>query len=351
VSDPTPEPGSDRTDDRTDDRIDDLVHRADLDGLVRLVDDCTTAHDWAAIRRIRDRARVAVTTGRQLWPVATLAEYRLALHAPPAWAAGVLGEEGGRFSIGPLTEVVAQHHTFAELLPHLESGPRRTLVAHERVLRGEHLDPTSTIDLLDVFDLPWRLETWEPAYALPTYTDDGVDAPSPDRPSAEAFRPLAIDDPSHPTAARVDDPAVSAAVRDLVEPWTASSNGHAEAVCVASTRPDDAVAALGVRSGRLAPITSNDALRMLHWAGASGGAHGRRRGGALGRFGTWWVLGALAGDDPADPLDAHDLGEFARDVGWWWWDANEPQSGWELRLAVVDELEGRAWAFNARDAT
>ena len=65
-----------------DETLDELVHRADLDSLIRLVDDRTAARDWDGLRRARDRARSAVNTGRQLWPVATLAEYRLALLAP-----------------------------------------------------------------------------------------------------------------------------------------------------------------------------------------------------------------------------------------------------------------------------
>ena len=122
--------------DDDDEVLDGLIHRADLDGLVRLVDDCCASRDWARLRRLRDRARHAVGTGSQLWPAATLAEYRLALLAPAPWAAGVLDEGSGRFTIGPLTEVVAQHHTWRELAPLLDPGPRAALVAHERALAG-----------------------------------------------------------------------------------------------------------------------------------------------------------------------------------------------------------------------
>ena len=45
-----------------------LIHRADLDGLVRLVDSLTAGRDWAGLRRVRDEAKAAVRTGRQLWP-------------------------------------------------------------------------------------------------------------------------------------------------------------------------------------------------------------------------------------------------------------------------------------------
>ena len=124
---------------------------------MRLVDDCCASGDWPRLRRLRDRARHAVGTGRQLWPAATLAEYRLALLAPAEWAAGVLDEGSGRFTIGPLTEVVAQHHTWAELAPLLEPGPRAAIVAHERALRGEVIDDESVAGLPDVLDLPFRV--------------------------------------------------------------------------------------------------------------------------------------------------------------------------------------------------
>ncbi|MEX2626226.1 MAG: hypothetical protein WD225_05045, partial [Ilumatobacteraceae bacterium] len=86
------------------------------------------------------------------------------------------------------------------------------------------------------------------------------------------------------------------------------------------------------------------------WAGASGGGHGRRRGAAAGRDGAWWVLGAL-GDlhDDWPPTDAA-VEDLLADLRWWWWDADEPTTGWSLRLVVEDIADGVAWAFNAGDA-
>ena len=100
----------------------------------------------------------------------------------------MLGEDGGHFTIGPLTEVVAQAHTFESLRPHLDGGPRAAFVAHERVLRGEHVDADG---LADVLDLPYALEPWEPAYALAEYRDDGAtfDAPAAPTASADPHRP------------------------------------------------------------------------------------------------------------------------------------------------------------------
>lgn len=326
-------------------QLDELVHRADLDGLVRLIDTWCARHEWAHLLALRDRARHAVHTGRQLWPAATLAEYRLALWAPDEWAARVLDEDSGRFSIGPLTEVVACHHTFASLRPFVTAGPRLGFIAHERVLRDEQLTTDDVRDLIDVLEIPYGLQPWEPTYRVAEYTDAGVDAPAPAVPDAASFRPIE----PHGAVTRIDDDTVALAVRQLVEPWTTSSNGHAEVACVEGD-VDDAVAALGVPGARLAPLSPGDALAWLAWAGASGGAHGRRRGGALGRFGAWWLAAALGDLTDEWPVPPDELGAVVHGLRWWWWDAAEPRLGWELQLAVDDPAEGYAWAINARDA-
>jgi hypothetical protein len=147
----------------------------------------------------------------------------------------------------------------------------------------------------------------------------------------------------------VDDDAVALAVRQLVEPWTASSNGRAEVACVEGS-VGEAIAALGITTARAAPLTTASALAWFAWAGASGGAHGRRRGGALGRFGAWWLVAALAGATDDWPLAPDELGGLAGGLRWWWWDAFEPRTGWELQIAVEDPTEGYAWAISARDA-
>src|SRR6185436_20499772 len=170
---------------------------------------------------------------------------------PAPWAAGVLDEGSGRFTIGPLTEVVAQHHTWAELAPLLEPGPRAAIVAHERALRGELIDAASTVALPDVLELPYALAAWEPPYQLATYSDDGVEAPSPPHPG-----PLVGVDLPHDAPAPVDDDAVELAVRQLVEAWTASSNGRAEVVVVEGRAPD-AIRALGVHRARWTSVDAS----------------------------------------------------------------------------------------------
>ncbi len=323
--------------------LDVLIHRADLDGLVRLIDESTGAGDWARLRRLRDRARHALGTGRQLWPAATLAEYRLALLAPPEWAAGVLDEGSGRFTIGPLTEVVAQHHTWSELAPLLPVGPRAALVAHERVLRGERIDPASVAALPETLDVPYALAPWEPEYPLADYHGGSAEFPSPERPAGLQDVALPGD------AAVTDDDVVELAVRQLVEPWTASSDGRAEVVAVEGAMPE-ALRALGLHAARAVELPTREALSWLAWAGASGGAHGRRRGAAAGRFGALWMVGALADALDDWPLDPPELGELAAGLRWWWWDAHEPATGWQLQLAVEDPADGLAWAISARDS-
>ncbi len=331
--------------DGDDDVLDALVHRADLDGLVRLVDDLCAGRAWARLLQLRDRCRAAVLTGRQLWPAATLAEYRLALHAPPEWTARVLDESSGRFTVGPLTEVAAQRHELSALRAPLEAvlgpgAPRLGFVAHERALRGEPVPD----DLPNPLELPFALQAWEPAYQLASYSDAGVEAPAPPVPHSDEHR-HADGRPGSP----VDDPDVELAVRQLFEPWTAASNGRVEVRCVEG----DAVAAVlahGVHAPSLAPLSPAEALAWLAWAGASGGAHGRRRGAAIGRFGAWWLLAALADllDEWPVPPDA--LGEAATSLRWWWWSVGEPLLGWQVHLAVHDEDEGYAWSLTAVDA-
>jgi hypothetical protein len=324
-----------------DDELDELITRADLDALVRLVDQRTAAGDWAGLARARHRARWAVGTGRQLWPVATLAEYRLALRAPAAWAASVLTEGSGRFTPGPLPEVAASTHGWAELAPHLPDGmrsPIAALVAHERVVRGEDLRDCGVRE--DVFELPFALQGWEPAYPLAAYTDDGLEAPSPPVPPT-----VPVDPPRPADIAAIEDPDSHRALRDLVAPWTVESNGRCDVAVVDGGAPG-AIAALGVSFARTAALEPAEAMAWLAWAGASGGAHGRRRGAAAGRAAAWWVVATL-GD--VAPGDAGATAVTLARLRWWWWDAAEPPSGWELRLAVEDPAEGIAWAVAASD--
>lgn len=323
-----------------DEELDLLVSRADLDGLIRLIDGACDAKDWERLARIGEAARSAVLTGRQLWPAATLAEYRTALLAPAEWAARVITDESSQFSLGPLTEVIAQNHTWAELSPLLPPGPARSFVAHERVLRGEFIDDDGTID--PVLDTPLWLEPWEPAYELAVYKPNEARFDPPPFPSTP------IEVPLPPPGELIGDPDTVEAFRELVAPWTAHSNGRIE-VAVVEGDHLEAIAALGPARARITTLTSAEALSWMAWAGAVGGAHGRRRGAAAGRFGAWWTIAALCGVLDDWPLAPDDLGDLARGLQWFWWDAYEPPNGWQLQLAVCDPVEGLSWAVSAQD--
>ena len=326
-----------------DDRLDDLIHAVDLDGLVRMIDDRCSDRDWAGILRLRDRCAAATReTGRQLWPAATLAEYRLALLAPAEWAATVLDGEAGRFTIGPLSEVVAVHHTWAELAPHLAPVPVAMFTAHERGIRGETIDPETLAALPPVLDIPAEPQPWEPDYPLSVYTDAGAEHPEP--PMTGTMESVTATSGGEV----VDDDATELAVRQLIEAWTTASTGRAEMVCVEGSRLD-ALGALGVRSARLVEIPASEALAWIAWAGASGGAHGRRRGIAIGRFSMWWLLGALGDLHDEWPPTNEAIAELLGSLRWFRWDAHEPPGGWRLQLLVEDADDGVAWAVNAGD--
>ncbi len=323
--------------------LDDLIHSVDLDGLVLLIDARCKEGDWAGLLRTRDRCAAATReTGRQLWPAATLAEYRLALLAPPEWAATVLDGESGRLTIGPLSEVAAVGHTWADLAPHLESVPIAAFFAHERAIRGETITDDDVASLPPVLEIPAVPRPWEPTYPVSNYTEAGAEHPEPT--TSGTMHSVDIDN----VGTVVDDDSTELAVRQLLDAWTTSSTGRAETVCVEGDHLA-ALGALGVRSARVAEIPATEAIAALAWAGASGGAHGRRRGMAIGRFSAWWLLGAI-GDlhDDWPPTD-DDIAELLASLRWYRWDAHEPPGGWRLQLLIEDTQEGLAWAINAAD--
>ncbi|MBW3644717.1 MAG: hypothetical protein KY441_04355 [Actinobacteria bacterium] len=321
-------------------RLDAALAAGDLDELLREVDRLCEARDWDGLVRLREASRTAfLARGHQLWPVASQVEYRLALEAPGPWAASVLVEGSGRFSRGPLPEVAASTHTWAELAPHLPAGPAAGLVAHERAVHGEDLRGDQRADA-GVLEVPLALLPWEPAYCLATYRAHGADFPAP---PAAATVPVTL--PAQGTP--FDDDQACRALLALVEPWVVESNGTATAVAVRGSA-EAAVAALGLQQVGWAEVTPGEALSAMAWAGASGGAHGRRRGAAVGRFGAWWALAGLLGLVEEWPVPPADLGEAVDELRWARWEPEHP-SGWSLHLAVEDRDEGLAWAVAATD--
>lgn len=319
-----------------------LVRRGDLDELIRHVDRLGDAAQWAELDDLRHRCRIAFDTGRQLWPAASLAQYRLALLAPAEWAAAAVLGGDARFAPGPLTEVAASTHTWDALAPHLPWGPESALLAHERAVRADAgvagIEPPGP----PLFDLPLTLQPWEPCYEVATYRSNRVEAPAPDLPP-----PRSVTLPA--TAPRpFEDPASLDALRDLARAWTVTSTGASAAAAVEGTAAG-ALALLGVSEARVAEVDAATVLSVMAWTAASGGAHGRRRGAAVGRADAWWALASLGGLADEWPVAPDELGDVAADLRWYVWDEGAPTTGWALRLAVEDPAEHLAWALSATD--
>lgn len=320
--------------------IPDTVAAGDLDELIRLVDGLSAAGDWDGLVDVRDRCRHALETrGLQLWPAAEYAEYRLALDSPAPYACDVVTEEAGRFALGPLWEVAAGRLGWSDLSPHLAAGPARSLAAHERVLRGEDLTGDGSIDD-HVLEIPLVLASWEPDYRTASYHSDRVDfdAPSPP-PMADRALPA--------TADLIDDDQSIEALLDVGAIWSHQSNGSARAVAVQGSA-DHAIAALGHDRCRAAPVDAAAALRLLAWAGADGGAYGRRRGSPIGRFAAWWVIGALS--DAEWPMTGAQAEAAAMRMRWTVWEPAGFTGGWAACVAVESPEDGLSWALEALDS-
>jgi hypothetical protein len=315
--------------------LSDLIEGSDLDGLVRFIDGLCESRDWDGLVELAARCRQATERGKQVWAAAEFAEYRSALEAPAPFAAAVVVEGAGRFSLGPLWEVAASTHTWADLQPHLESARPRAMVAHERVIRGDDLLGE---DVEDVLEIPLRIEPWEPAYAVATYRPDKADFPDPELPKLKHVELPKAPEPSDPDEA-------TEALYDLARAWVEQSNGRVESVAVEG-EATAAVAALGMSSVVMVELSPAQALAKMAWTAASGGAYGRRRGTPVGRYDAWWVVAAAAGVEwPAEP-DA--IGEAVSGLRWWLWDPGDQGAGWTCGLAIADDT-GRSWAINAID--
>jgi hypothetical protein len=314
------------------------VESGDLDRLIRLVDGLCSSRDWDGVVELRDRCRHALERGLQLWPAAEFAEYRLALEAPPSFAGPVVVAGAGRFALGPLWEVAASTHGWDDLRDHISTGPARSLVAHERVMRGEDLRGDDSIDP-GVLELPLRLMEWEPGYGLAEYRSNEADFPTPPRPH---LHPVSGIGPGE----SVEDRESTESLLALALHWAEQSNGRVAAVAVEG--PAEAAIA-GVEPGPVlaADVDGAAAIASMAWTGASGGAYGRRRGSPMGRFGAWWTAAALTGVEwPPDPA------AFADDLAtlrWVLWEPAWAPPGWSGSIAAESPKEGISWALLAVD--
>jgi resuscitation-promoting factor RpfA len=315
-----------------------LIEAADLNGLLRVVDGFCATGEWEQLLELADRCEDAIERGKQLWPIAAHVDYRLALEAPGELAASVLDPGFGRFAVGPLTEVAAFRHSWDELAPYIEDSRVAAYVAQERVLRGEVLDGDERSHT-EVLELPARILEWEPTYALASYGHNYVEVAEPWDPK----QPLHEENIS--TGDKIDDAELEDALLDLVQPWTAESNGAAR---VAVVQGDATAAASVLTYGtlRMGPLEGAEALQRVAWAAASGGAYGRRRGAALGRSMAWYSAALLA-DVPWPPSD--EFGQEIAGLRWYRWDEGAEEKGWVLRLAVENPAQGWSAAIGATD--
>ena len=308
------------------------IESSDTDELLRIVDGLCSSRSWDDLIELRHRCAEAVGRGKQVWGIEEHIRYRLVLEAPAPIAGPVVAEGQSRFALGPLPEVAASTKTWVELAPTLPPGPERDTVAAERVVRGESVD-------VPIPDLPATLLPWEPAYPTATYKKDKVEAPAPPIPdTAEVALPDVV--------ATIDDTDSLAALGDLIEPWTDQSNGRSQAAAVEGDHRA-AIAALGMTRARVAPIDPGEGLAWMAWAASSGGAHGRRRGAAAGRYLAWWAMAMLTDLDwPADP---ESMGNAVTGLSWYWFDDGSPETGWLLRLVLSSDDLGLSWSIAATD--
>jgi hypothetical protein len=173
---------------------------------------------------------------------------------------------------------------------------------------------------------------------LATYRPAKADFPAPDLPDL-----VRVELPPQP-AESTPDVDEARLLRGLAATWLSESNGHAHSVGVRGTALT-AIAALGVREARVASVAPAAAVSLMAWTAASGGAEGRRRGMAWGRFLAWECAATLAG------VEMEELGDVIDDLHWCVWDTGGADTGWALRLAVEDPDNDCGWAVEAIDRT
>lgn len=313
-----------------------LVEASDFDGLIRFVDGVCAAREWDALAEVRHRCIQAEARGKQLFGVVQFVDYRQALEAPAELAAEVVVDGAGRFALGPLWEVAASTHTWAEMGPYLESPRMRALVAAERALRGDRIEGEFAADVLGT---PFERLAWEPEYPGAEYRSDRADFPAPD---PVPMQPVPAAEP-----VPADDPDSEDALFGLVRTWVEESNGMAHVATVEGPATAGIYAA-GHGEVVGSEVSFGSALAAMAWAGANGGAYGSRRGTPVGRSAAWAVVAALADLEwPPDPGAIQVAGER---MTWWLWQPAKIVGGWHLGVAAADPEEGLAWAINARDS-
>ncbi len=313
--------------------LSELVEASDIAGLLRYVDLRVKDREWAEVLEAGIRCRDAIERGKQLGGVTQYVEYRMALEAPAPLAASVVEEGAGRNTLGPLWEVMASTHNWSELEPWLEPGRVRMMVAHERALRDDEVDPRESDGSPLV--TPLAPESWEASYPPAVYRPDGADFPTPPPVPMEPLE-LAGDREG------LDDVESEDALYELVRPWVDQSNGAAGVTAIKGTA-EAAIHALGTDTAIGAEVALATAVSHMAWAAASGGAYGTRRGSPVGRSHAWFAAATLLDVGP------HELSSFTNTGRWLLWGHPRQASGWQLGVAA--EHDGLAWALYATDHT
>jgi hypothetical protein len=208
-------------------------------------------------------------------------------------------------------------------------------------MRGEDLSMDGRTHQ-EVLELSMVLQPWEPTYALAKYLPHTVEA-------AEPWDPKAPLEPMERVEAEpLDETELEHALLDLVQPWTSESNGAASAAIVEGSATA-AISAVTLRDVLWGPLQADEAIQRIAWLAASGGAHGRRRGAALGRSMAWYSTALFA--DLNWPVDPDELGREVARLRWYRFEEveDEQKEGWFARLAVADPDNGWAAALNASD--
>jgi hypothetical protein len=332
-----------------------VVQRNDPDEILRAIDGLSSQRDWQALDELRRRCESAVQSGRQLHGVAGHAAYRLALEADAQWIVPLFDLPPASFLLGPLAEVAASVRTWSEVETVLDETVDVTAIApfaYERVARGDDLRAVERLrGATELFEMPLVRESWEPAYAPTLFRSNGAEFP---RPISDVIESVAFEPDT--AGQLIDDPQVIDACKRVVDVWTSSSNGTV-AIAAVEGGVQQAVAGLTELSeltagpARLDRITLSSAVAAMAWAGASGGAHGRRPGLATGRLQAWWALAAFAGIDADEwPLEPEELGLAGSGLEWWTWHPRDVEDTWSWRLVAVDQREGIALAVEAVDS-
>lgn len=362
-----------------------LVEAGDLDELTRHAERLCAAGAWEDMLDLRQRCQTALERGKQLWPTVSLLDYLLALRGPAKIAASVLVPGTGQFALGPLYEVAASSHSWLEVSHHASRNPITSYFAHERAIRGDEVDVDHPAFDAAVLDIPLQC-AWEPQYMLAEYKDDEANFPLPPH---DALSPIAL--PPLSRSIPAEDAESIAALNEIVRTWTSESNGQVQVVAVEggpteaigevlrahrdfqqrsysvaanATLPflteeptEEEVLLKGeVKQVGIAPLSFEQALVNLAWAGASGGAHGRRKGTAVGRFNAWWAVAALSGMIDDWPVPSTEIQEAGESLRWWIWREltesakTEESTGWRLQLAIHDPEDELAWAIRAVDS-